>query len=96
MKFFAIAALMGVMVQGITLRDEDDDNSSNALQEAGMRESDIFSSQVDDFMSRAKEAVSNSKSASRKAAFERVKAQSPTHSINYLEVPEKKKEMTDE
>merc|ERR1719240_665878 len=45
-------------------------------------------------MEQAKQTVKDS-STDRNAAFKRVKAQSPTHSINYLEKPTKQKPLLD-
>ena len=53
MKFFAIAALMLVSTQAIALRD--DDEPQTAAQAAGMRDGDLLTEEVDNFMAPAKE-----------------------------------------
>ena len=62
----------------------------------GMRESDFLSEHVDNIMEQAKETMRNSKHSTREAAIARVKAQSPTHSVNYMSRPEKPKEKSED
>ena len=89
MKFFAFAAMLLVSAQAVQLRDDDD--YQTAAQAVGMRDGDLLSEQMDNFMEQARQTVEDEKSEKRVAAIERVKAQSPTHSINILELPLKKK-----
>ena len=95
MKFFTIAALMLVSTQAIVIRDEDDEPQT-AAQAAGMRDGDMFSDQVDNFMEQAHQSIKDSKDAKRQAAIERVKAQSPTHSVHVMEQPTEKKASIEE
>merc|ERR1719263_1497937 len=93
MKFFAFTALLLVSTQAVKLRDDDD--YQTAAQAVGMRDGDLLGEQVENFMEQAKQAVEDGKMTDRKAAFDRVRAQSPTHSINFLEVPAKQKPLLD-
>ena len=95
MKFLTFAALLLVSAQAIRFYDEDNEPQS-AAQAVGMRDGDLLSDQVDNFMEQAKNTVKESHlTKDRNAAFERVKAQSPTHSVNFLEVPVKQKPLLD-
>ena len=91
----SVLLLLASSSQAVKLTFEDG-QPETAAEAMGMRESDFLSEHVDNIMEQAKESMRNSAHSTREAAFARVKAQSPTHSINYMNKPEKPKAKTDE